>query len=189
MWQAIGALGSIGSSILGNRAARRAQQAQAEAARQAMGYMQTASQGFDPYAQAGESNLNRLNALMGGDYSGFTNSPDFRAAQDIGLRQLDRSAAARGSLYSGGADADRIALGQQLASQYLSNYRNALSGLAGMGMQARGQQANLAGNMANIAIGAGQARASAYQQQGQNMQNMIGNLTSFGVDWLRGRGG
>lgn len=173
--------------ILGNRSANRARRAQEQAMGQAMGFQNQALQGFQPYAQAGQENLNRLNALMGGDYSGFMNAPDYRAAQEMGLKQLDRSAAARGALYSGGADADRIRFGSQLATQNLGNYRNALAGLAGMGQQAAGSMANVYGNMGEIATGIGQARAQNAGQVGANNLNMLNNMWGFGSDWLGGR--
>lgn len=188
MLQALGAIGSIASGIMGNRGARQAMRAQQQAANQAQGYLDTAQQGFQPYTQAGTDNLNRLNQLMGGDYSGFMSGPDYQAAMAGGLQGIDRGAAARGSLYSGGADADRLAFGSQLASQYLGNYRNALSGLAGMGLQAQGAVSDLYGQRANVATGLGNQMAQGRMNQAANWQNTIGNLTAFGSDYLGGRG-
>lgn len=86
---------AIAGGAMQARSARRAGQAQAQAAAQAQGFHTQAREGFTPYQQAGEQNLNRLNALMGGDYSGFQNSPDYLAAQEEGMKALDRGAAAR----------------------------------------------------------------------------------------------
>jgi hypothetical protein len=188
MLNALGIGTSIVGGLLGNSAARRAGRAQQQAANQAQGYLDSAQQGFQPYAQAGTDNLNRLNTLMGGDYSGFMSSPDYLAAQQEGMKALDRGAAARGALYSGGADADRISFGSNLASQQLNTYRNALSGLAGMGLGAQGSIADIYGQRANVATGAGNAAANTAMQRGANWQNTLGNLWSFGADYLGSRG-
>jgi hypothetical protein len=116
------------------------------------------------------------------------NSPDYLAAQQEGMKALDRGAAARGALYSGGADADRISFGSNLASQQLNTYRNALSGLAGMGLGAQGSIADIYGQRANVATGAGNAAANTAMQRGANWQNTLGNLWSFGADYLGSRG-
>lgn len=187
MLNALGAGVSLIGGLIGNSSARRAGRAQQQAAQEARGLTQAARAGFDPYAQAGTQNLNRLNALMGGDYSGFQSSPDYLAAQEEGMKALDRGAAARGALYSGGADADRIRFGSNLASQQLGQYRNALAGLAGMGMQAQGSIADLYGREAGIVTGAGQDAANTAMQRGANWQNTLGNLWGFGSDWLGGR--
>jgi hypothetical protein len=187
-FNALGLGASLVGGLIGNRAASRAARAQREGAAQAQGYLSSAAQGFSPYTQAGEQNLNRLNQLMGGDYSGFTSGPDYQAAYRQGLQALDRSAAARGSMYSGGADADRMSFASDLASQTLGQYRNALSGLAGMGLQAQGQVADIYGQQAGIASGLGNAMAQNQAARGQNWQNMLGNLVGFGSDYLGGRG-
>ena len=184
----LGISGSLASGILGNRGARQAMRAQQQAANQAQGYLDTAQQGYQPYTQAGTDNLNRLNQLMGGDYSGFMSGPDYQAAYRQGLNALDRSAAARGSMYSGGADADRMAFSSDLASQYLGNYRNALSGLAGMGLQAQGAVADLYGQRAGVATGLGNQMAQGRMNRAGNWQDTVSNLVGFGSDYLGGRG-
>ena len=69
----------------------------------AKGYMQ-------PYMQTGTMANTGIQSLLGGDYSGFYNSPDFKAAMQAGGDMLDNSAASRGGLFGGGddKDADRI---------------------------------------------------------------------------------
>jgi len=172
--------------ILGNSSARRAQRAQQQGAAQAQRYMDQAREGFTPYTQFGQSALNRLNAVEGGDYSAFENAPDYQFARDQGIAGIDRGAAARGSLYSGGADADRMTFASGLASQNLQNYLGRMMGQAGMGMQAQGQVANIYGNQANIASGLGDAMAQNAQQRGANWQSTLGNIWGFGSDWLGG---
>lgn len=187
MLNALGMGVSLLGGMLGNRSASRARRAQEEGIRQADGYLGQAQDGFRPYQQAGEQGLNRLSALMGGDYSGFEDSPDYTYARDQGVRAIDRSAAARGSLYSGGADADRMTFASGLASQNLGNYRNSLFGLAGMGQQAAGSMADLYTQRGNLAMGRGDARANEASQRGANWQNALGNIWSFGSDMLGSR--
>lgn len=136
----------------------------------------------DPWLQAGQQALNPLLATYGigtpdgeADYSAFFNSPDYQANLEQGMRGLDRSAAARGSLYSGGTDADRMAFGQNLAAQQLGAYRSGLAGIAGVGQNTAtnlaGQGSQFAGNAAQQYGNIGQAQAygtlgrqSAYNQ-------------------------
>lgn len=116
-------------------------------------------QNIQPYLGAGSSALARMEALNNGDFSSFKASPDYQFAFDQGLKGLDRSAAANGGLYSGGADADRIAFGQGLATQNYSNFYNRLSDIARMGQ--------------GSAVGAGQL--------GQGSASAIGNLAGAGA--------
>lgn len=81
-------------------------------------------------------------------------------------------------MWGGGADADRISLGQGLATQYANNYWNKISGMAGNGQQSAANLGQLGSNSANqIAQGygnIGQARASSYA----NTANAYGNLAN-----------
>lgn len=119
-----------------------------------------------PFLEAGYDSLRRQNAFLNGDWSGFQNSPDYLFALDQGTKSLDRGAAARGAMFSGGADADRIALGQGLATQYSNNYWNKLAGRAGQGQTSAaglGQLgAGMAGNIGN-----------ALMANGNNQRNSI----------------
>ncbi len=105
---------------------------------------------LQPYIEAGTGALTGLNNLASGNYSGFDNSPDYLYALQQGLKGVDRSAAARGALYSGGTTADTLSTAEGLASQNLGNYRSSLMNLAQMGS---GAGANLG------SVGAGQAAA------------------------------
>jgi hypothetical protein len=141
-----------------------------------------------PFLEAGVGALGRQEQYLSGDTSGFQNSADYKFAVDQGFKGLDRGAAARGALYSGGADADRIALGQGLATQYANNYWDKLARQAGQG-QASAQ--NLGGLGANVAnqIGANnnnaaQARASQYANTANANSNFANQaLGAFGQYW------
>lgn len=133
-----------------------------------------------PWMQAGQGALSQLGSLSRGDYSGFNQSPDYLWSQQQGVNALDRSAAARGSMFSGGADADRIKFGQGNATQFLGSYRNSLQSLAGLGQSSAqnlgGLGASMASNVGNGMINQGNARASSYQQQADTNSQLAGGL-------------
>jgi hypothetical protein len=114
--------------------------------------------------------LDKEKALLNGDYSGFENSPDYQFALNQGIGALDKSAAKRGSLYSGGHSQDLNNYAQGTASQFLNSYWNKLAGQAGQGQVTAGNLgslgASMAGNIGNYMNNIGNARASSYLQQG-----------------------
>lgn len=177
---------AIGSAAMQNRASNKAAGAARDASNQANAlqtqmYDNTRAD-LNPYVQAGTGALSGLNALAAGDYSAFQNSPDYQFALQQGVQGVDRSAAARGSLYSGGQQADLTNFAQGMASQQLGSYRNNLMSLAGMGQSAAGQIA-----------GAGQGYANAYGQNVNNAADAQGsNALTQGNNWsqlLAGFGG
>lgn len=185
---AVSVVGGVTSSNNAKKGAN-AQAAAAEAAARESGrqYDQT-RQDMMPWLNAGTNALAQMQQLNSGDFSSFQESPDYQFAFDQGLQALDRSAAARGSLYSGGADADRIAYGQGMASQQYGNYYNRLAGLAGMGQQTSVQMgqfgAQNAANQGQYAMDAANARASAYGQQANAWNNAlagIGGAVGYGI--------
>lgn len=132
-----------------------------------------------PWLDAGRGALDKQNAFLAGDWSGFKDSPDYAFAVDQGFAGLNRGAAANGSFGSGGADADRIALGQGLATQYAGNYWNKLAGMSGTGIQTAqnlgGLGANMAGNIGNALAGnAAAQRQSSFGRADANTQLATG---------------
>lgn len=115
-------------------------------------------------------------------YGGFYASPGYQFRMDEGIRSLDRSAAARGMLRSGGQMRALTRYGQGVASDEFGNYYNRLSNIAGLGQTATNNQATLGQNFgvnaSNALMNAGNARASGYLSQGQ----MYGNLAGIGAD-------
>ena len=177
-------------------AAKKAGQAQSNAAQQTIdkqqGIYDNSMSLAQPYYDAGTNALGQLDAVNSGDYSGFNSSPDYLFAQQQGLQGLDRSAAARGGLYSGGADADRMTFASGLASQNLGNYRNNLMSLANMGQnqsQYMGQLGQNYGNQFANAMGikgqadAQRASATAGAQAG------YGNALASAASTYMGAGG
>lgn len=116
-------------------------------------------QNIAPYLASGTGALGTIGALNAGDFGSFTQSPDYQFAMTQGLQGLDRTAAARGGVSGGGADADRIAFASGLASQNYGDYYNRLYNLATLGQ--------------NAAVGAG--------SQGQQSASNIGNLLGQGA--------
>lgn len=146
-----------------------------------------------PWLQAGQRALHQLEQLNSGNFSSFTASPDYQFALTEGLKGLDRSAAARGALWSGGADADRMAYASGLATQNYGNYYNRLASLAGLGQTTASGLgtlgANYASNAGNLALGAANARASSYRDQADTMTQLVGSGGDLLADWYRGRRG
>jgi hypothetical protein len=181
------------SSLLGANASQQAAQTQANAAAQANQLLaqQYQQQRADlaPFTTAGLGAQNQLLTFLGlpggtqganfGKYSGDFTGADLLANQDPGYafrlsegqKALERSAAARGGLLSGGTGKALASYGQQMGSQeyqnaynrYQTNRSNQLSplfSLTGSGQASAAGQAAAAGN-----YGAGAA----------------GNLTSAGA--------
>lgn len=140
-----------------------------------------------PWLQAGQGALTQMQALNSGDFSSFTKSPDYQFAFDQGLQGLDRSAAARGSLYSGGHSADLMKFGQGLASQNYNQFYNRLAGLSGTGQTTAsglgtlGQQ--YANNVGQIGMNNANNMASSYQQGANANSQLAGALGGAFNNW------
>lgn len=117
---------------------------------------------LSPYISAGNDALTKINAVNNGDYSGFENSPDYVYARDQALKGSDRSAAARGALYSGGHSVDLLNTASGIASQNLNQYYSRLTGLAALGQ-------NSATGLGSIGNGAA-AQSGNFQLQGAAAQ-------------------
>jgi hypothetical protein len=125
--------------------------------------------------------------------------PSYSFRFQEGLKALDRQAAVRGGLISGGALKAAQRYGQDFASQEFGNAYNRLAGLAGVGQTATNTMGNAAGafgtNAGNLMTSAGAARASGYvgganaltgglnqylnYTQNANMLNMLQNRGSM----------
>lgn len=221
---AVKAGGSLISGSKASKAAKKAAAAQEAAEREALALQremferQVALQ--DPFRQAGIVSQNELLRQMGlgGDAAsaGYGNLLRDFAAQDYqadpgyafrlqeGLKALDRQAAARGGLISGGALKAAQRYGQDLASQEFQNAYNRynqnrlarynmLTGQQGVGAEAvnalGGAARNYAAQGGQNIIGAGQARATGYQNVAAARNAMLGNLTNIGANFIGGMGG
>jgi len=156
----------VGSSLIGANAASKASSTQAASADQAT---QLQREMFNkqvelqqPWQQAG---VNALAKLQSGDVmSQMDPSYQFRFGE--GLKALDRQAAARGGLISGGALKAAQRYGQDYASQEFGNAYNRLAGLANVGQTATNTignaGSNFASNAGNTMMAGANARASGY---------------------------
>jgi hypothetical protein len=111
-------------------------------------------------------------SLMGMD-------PGYQFRQSEGQKGVERSAAARGGLFSGRAAKDLTRFNQGIASSEFGNAWNRLAGLAGVGQQATNQDmaqsTSFANNASNLITGAGNARASGYVGSANAINSGIGN--------------
>lgn len=192
-WGAVA--GAVIGAVASNNASNKAAGAQNSASNKSIAEQQReydlARQDQLPFLQAGYGALDRQNAALGGDWSGFYNSPDYAYALNQGITASDRSAAAHGALGSGGHSADLMALGQGLATQNFGNYWNRLAGMAGQGQTSAsnlGQYGmNMANQIGNAYQNAGDARASSYLQQGNNWAGVAGAAGNAFGQWYGNR--
>lgn len=183
------------AGVMAKNSANKAAKGQQGAANQAMqaseqNYQRTAGN-LNPYIDAGSSSLAQMQKLNSGDYSGFTQSPDYQFSLSQGLQGLDRGDAARGSLYSGGHSADVMNYAQGLASQNYSQYYNRLAGLAENGQNAASDLGSVGtGNAAAIgtaATNAANANANAAYANANQNTAMIGGLAGAFGQYMGGR--
>lgn len=181
----------VGSSLIGANAAQQAANTQANAAAQANQLLaqQYAQQRADlaPFTAAGVGAQNKLLTYLGlpggtqgadyGKYAKDFTGADFLAGQDPGYafrlsegqKALERSAAARGGLLSGGTGKALTSYGQQMGSQeyqnaynrYQTNRANQLAPLFTLTGSGQASAANQAAAAGNYAAGAGNNLTSA----------------------------
>lgn len=188
----VGAYGASQQAKAGEKGAAAQQQAAAMSTEEQRRQYDLTRQDQMPFLEAGYDALRRQQAALSGDFSGFQSSPDYAYAVQQGQQALDRSAAARGGFMGGGADADRIALGQGLASQNFSNYWNRLAGRAGQGQTSAtnlgGLGANMAGNIGSNLMNAANARASSYANTANAWGNFANQTANLAGNWYANRG-
>lgn len=176
-----GLIGGIGSAVIGSNAAKDAANAQEQAALSAqnlqMQMFDKAQAAEQPYNTIGQGAVNTLGGLYGinGTNAGtgtptaqslnaFTQSPDYAFALQQGTQAMQRSAAAGGTLLSGGQLKAGQEFGQGLASQQYGNYYNRLLSLSQLGQSAATGISNAAlnagGQIGNSIQAGGQAQAS-----------------------------
>lgn len=173
---AVGAYGASQQAKAGKAGANAQAQANAASIEEQRRQFDLSRQDQQPFMEAGYDALRRQNQALSGDFSGFQDSPDYAYALQQSLQGQERGAAARGGFMGGGADADRIALAQGLASQNFNNYWDRLAGRAGQGQGAAqnlaGYGASMAGNIGQNLQNTAAARASSYA----NSANAWGNF-------------
>lgn len=172
-------IGGLGSALIGSNAAQSAAQTQAQAAREAeqtqLQMFQTAQAAQQPYNAIGQGADATLAGLYGINGAGagsgtpsaaslakFTASPDYAFALDQGTQAMQRSAAAGGTLISGGQLKAGQEFGQGLATQQYGNYFNRLLSLSQLGQSA-------ASGVSNAAVTSGANIGNTQQAIGQSL--------------------
>lgn len=118
------------------------------------------------------------------DMSVFFESPDYQFNLNEGQKAIDRSAAARGGLLSGGAVREGTRYASGLASREYSNFVDRLMQQAGLGATGIGASAsagaNTAGLVGNAAMNGANARGSAYLTGANALNSSVqGGLQNF----------
>jgi hypothetical protein len=192
---------TIGSAVIGAASSRSAAKAQAGAANRAADLQQ---EQFErqvelqaPFREAGVRALPELEAASRYTPFGmsqFQADPGYAFRLSEGQKALDRSAAARGGLISGGALKAAQRFGQEMGSQEYTNAfnryqteRNArlnpLQSLAGMSQTATNQLGaagqNYATNAGNAFGAAGQAQASGYMGTANAISGGVGQYLNY----------
>ena len=202
----------IGSALLGSSASKKAASTQADAANRAadlqMQQFERQVELQEPWRQAGITALNKLTPLateytpFGMDQ--FQQDPGYAFRMSEGMKALERSAAARGGLLSGGMLRGAQRYGQDLASQeYMNAFNryqaernarlNPLQSLAGVGQTATNQlgQAGqtMASNVGQALGAAAQARASGYIGGANALSQGLGTYLNYqqGQNYLNAR--
>lgn len=165
----IGAAGQI----IGSSGAANAQVDSANIAAQTQlnMYNQTRSD-LLPYNMGGQTAFSNLSSLLGQGgpqasqnmLAGLQNYPGYQFALQQGGQAVDRSAASKGLLLSGGQLKDLTAYGQGMGSQLFGQYFNQNNTLAQLGESAAAQTGNsgaaAANGASNAQLAAGTAAAS-----------------------------
>ena len=184
----IGAVASIGSSLIGSSAAKSAANTQADAANRAADlqnqqYQQSRADAA-PWREAGGQAIGQLSDMLKPGYD-YTTSPGYQFRFGEGQRAVESSAAAKGLLMSGGTLKDLTRFGQGIGAADFTDQFNRTASVAAGGQQVNANLGSLgaamAGNAGNAMMSAGQARASGYIGQANSINAGIGNLTSLAM--------
>lgn len=181
------ALGAVTNLVGGSKLAGAEKRA---AASEAQGY-KIARSDLQPFRLAGENALGSYTDALGMNgqdgyqnaLAAFQTSPGYQWQLDQGINAIDRSAAARGGLFSGNTLQSAQSFGQGLASQEWNNYLGRLSGLSGRGQNAAAGQGGFAigeGNaVAGGTRGAANALVSGYVGANNSVQQGFENQMSM----------
>jgi len=148
---------------------------------------------YQPYADGGQTGFqNALNMQTGG-FQYQPTDPSYQWRFNEGQRAVDRSAAAGGSLYSGGTLKALARYGQGLASTEFQNDFDRNNQLARYGLQAAqgmtGAQDNYARGVYNTEFGAADGRAGAREMRGRAIAGQWGAAGGIAKGVIDGWGG
>jgi hypothetical protein len=193
---AIGAASLIGGAvgIYGANKAAKTQKSAAKKGQQTQLQMyETARGDLNPFRKTGKQALFSLADMYGiqrpGSEGGqafsessleaFRNSPDYQVASREAITALDRSAAARGNLLSGGHTRRVMEVGADIGSRYFGSYLDRLANLAGMGQSSAAGTASGAlqtgQGVAGSQLAAGEASAAGTIGATNAVNQSLGN--------------
>jgi hypothetical protein len=198
-------IGGVVASNSASKAAKAQQNAADKASATELEQFYQNREDMQPWREAGAGALKQMTegTAVGGDFNrdftlaDFAQDPGYQFRLDEGTRALERGAAARGGVLSGGALRGVTRYGQDYASgEYQNAYNrfnndrtqrfNRLASLAGTGQTATRDVAQMgsqvAGNVANNIIGAGNAQASSYVGQGNAISGAAQSLGNFAMN-------
>lgn len=176
----IGAVASIGGSLLQSNAVSKGQD-KSIAAQQAA--LQQTRADLEPWRMQGQNALMATSNLAGanGPEAGrlaqqdFFTSPGYQWRLDEGMRAVDAGAAAKGMLRSGATLKAEQAFAQGLASDEFTQYYNRLAGLSQQGLKAASgtgdAETRTGEGIAQTGLSAGGAQASIYGNAAQGIGN------------------
>jgi hypothetical protein len=179
---------TVVGSLIGAKASSKAASTQAAAAEQASDlqreiFQQTRAD-QEPWRQAGVNALGVMQSTAGnvpaafkfgaGDYQA---DPGYAFRLSEGQKALDRQAAARGGLISGGALKAAQRYGQEMGSQEFGNAYNRALTSYGTDVARENQLYNRQAALAGI----GQTSTNLVGQAGQNYATNVGNLMTGGA--------
>ena len=150
-----------------------------QSANEAQGAYKVALSNYRPYvntgfdAQATLASTLGLNGQQAADqaFSQYQKSPGYDFQMGQGTEAIDRSAASRGSLASGGTLKALQEFGQGLAAQDYGNWQQNLGGIAGTGL-------NATTNLVNSKLNTAGTVGNAYAQMGANKTAGAGAMLS-----------
>jgi hypothetical protein len=177
------ALAIGGSALLGASASKSAANTQAASADRSLDLQREMFNKQlelqQPFQEAG---VNALNRMRSGDVMGMMD-PSYQFRLGEGMKALERSAAARGGLISGGALKAAQRYGQDFASNEFGNAYNRLASMAGIGQTATNNMGAATGNFGtnagNLMTGAGAARASGYVGGANALSSGLGQYMNY----------
>lgn len=216
---AVQAAATLGSAAIGSRAASKATQAQTDAANQSLAlqrqmYEEQVARA-QPFLEAGRGSVNRLAEFLGtggdptaagyGSLGGpftierFREDPFYQYSLDKGVKDLERTAAARGGLLSGATirGYKNVASDEyeKAFNRYYTGRANTLAPYFSLGQLGAGTLGTLGGASQQLAAGGtgaygagGAARASGYGQQADILNQLL-KVGSQAYGQSRGPGG
>jgi hypothetical protein len=148
---------------------------------------------YQPYGEGGQTGFQNALAMQTPGFQYQPTDPSYQWRFNEGQRALDRSAAAGGSLYSGGTLKALANYGQNMASTEFDKDFDRNNQLARYGLQAAqgmtGVQSGYAGGISNALFNAAQGRAGARVDRGNAIASQFGSAFGGLQGALGGLGG